>query len=131
MKKQQQNGNRRRVGDQPAILRKMSSVSSLGLSAILLLRVKLGAWLLTGSVALLTCAVDALVDTASSLATYFGVRYFERPPDTDFRFGHTKGEAIAGFTQAASLSGAALVLAFQSGQRVLFPNRCRRSISAC
>jgi cation diffusion facilitator family transporter len=83
--------------------------------------VKLAAWLITGSVALLSSAVDALVDTAASFVTFFGVRYAERPPDREHRFGHGKGEAIAGFTQAAFLAGAALVLAFQSAERRLFP----------
>jgi hypothetical protein len=38
-----------------------------------------------------------LVDTAASVATFFGVRYAERPPDHDHRFGHGKGEAVAAF----------------------------------
>ena len=43
-----------------------------------------------------------------------------RPPDREHRFGHGKGEAIAGFTQAAFLAGAALALAFQSAERLVF-----------
>jgi cation diffusion facilitator family transporter len=80
------------------------------------------AWVLTGSVALLASAVDALVDAGASLVTYFGVRYAEQPPDRDHRFGHGKGEAIAGFTQATFLAGAAMVLAFQSVERLVFPH---------
>jgi len=49
------------------------------------------------------------------------VRYAERPPDREHRFGHGKGEAVAGFTQAAFLAGAALALAFQSAERLVFP----------
>ena len=101
-------------------LRRLASIASLALSAILVV-VKLLAWLATGSVALLTSAVDALVDLASSLVTLFGVRYAERPPDRDHRFGHGKGEAVAAFTQATFLGGAAMVLAFQSAQRLLAP----------
>ena len=44
---------------------------------MVLVFIKLAAWLVTGSVALLTSAVDALVDTASSLVSFFGVRYAE------------------------------------------------------
>jgi cation diffusion facilitator family transporter len=61
------------------------------------------------------------VDTGSSLVTYFGVRYAEQPPDRDHRFGHGKGEAVAAFTQATFLAGAAVVMAFQSVERFLFP----------
>jgi ferrous-iron efflux pump FieF len=102
-------------------LRPLASRTSLGV-AVTLVAVKLAAWVMTGSVALLASAVDALVDTGASLATYFGVRYAERPPDQDHRFGHDKGEAIAGFTQSTFLAGAAVVLAFQSLERIFFPH---------
>jgi ferrous-iron efflux pump FieF len=101
-------------------LRKLASRVSLA-TAVVLVVLKLAAWLATGSVALLTSAVDALVDAASSMVTYFGVRYAERPPDSDHRFGHGKGEAIASFTQATFLAGAALVLTFQSVDRLIYP----------
>jgi cation diffusion facilitator family transporter len=91
--------------------------------AVVLVALKFAAWLATGSIALLSSAIDALVDTASSLVTFAGVRYAERPPDQNHRFGHGKGEAIAGFTQATFLAGAALVLAFQSVERLAFPQK--------
>jgi ferrous-iron efflux pump FieF len=100
--------------------RRLASRISLVVAMILVV-VKLAAWILTGSVALLSSAMDALVDTAASLATFFGVRYAERPPDRDHRFGHGKGEAVAGFTQATLLAGAALALAAQSAERLFFP----------
>ena len=98
--------------DRGSSLRRIASIASLTV-AIILVVVKLVAWILTGSVALLSSAIDALVDTAASLATFFGVRYAEQPPDEEHRFGHVKGEAIAGFTQAAFLAGAALVLTWR------------------
>ena len=101
-------------------LRRIASRVSL-VVAVILVVIKLVAWILTGSVALLSSAIDALVDTAASLATFFGVRYAERPPDHDHRFGHGKGEAVAGFTQATLLAGAAMALAAQSAERLVFP----------
>jgi ferrous-iron efflux pump FieF len=101
-------------------LRQFASRTSLCVAVVLVV-VKLVAWVVTGSVALLGSAIDALVDTGASLATYYGVRYAERPPDEHHRFGHGKGEAIAGFTQATFLAGAAVVLAFQSLERFVFP----------
>jgi ferrous-iron efflux pump FieF len=102
-------------------LRRFASRTSL-VVAVVLVAVKLAAWIVTGSVALLASAVDALVDAGASLVTYFGVRYAEQPPDRDHRFGHGKGEAIAGFTQATFLAGAAVVLAFQSAERLFYPH---------
>jgi cation diffusion facilitator family transporter len=83
--------------------------------------VKLGGWLITGSMALMASAVDSLVDAGASFVTLVGVRYAQRPPDREHRFGHGKGEAVAAFTQATFLAGAAFVLAFQSVQRFVFP----------
>ena len=84
---------------QGTALRAFAARTSL-VVAVVLVFIKLAAWLATGSIALLTSAVDALVETGASLVTYFGVRYAERPPDREHRFGHGKGEAVAAFTQA-------------------------------
>jgi ferrous-iron efflux pump FieF len=101
-------------------LRKLASRITL-VVAIVLIVAKFAAWMGTGSIALLTSAVDAIVDAGASLVTYLGVRYADRPPDLEHRFGHDKGEAVAAFTQATFLAGAASVLVFQSVERLLFP----------
>ncbi len=90
--------------------------------AVLLLAVKMAAWLATGSVALLSSAVDGLVDAVTSFTTFRAVRIAERPPDRRHRFGYGKAEALAGFTQSRFLYGGALVLAFQSIERLAFPD---------
>jgi len=54
-------------------LRQLATWTSLGV-ALVLIAVKLAAWLATGSVALLTSAIDALVDAGASPATFIGVR---------------------------------------------------------
>ncbi len=89
--------------------------------AVVLVVVKLAGWLVTGSMALLASAVDSLVDTGASVVTLWGVRYAQQPPDREHRFGHGKGEAVAAFTQATFLAGAAFVVAFQSAERLVFP----------
>ncbi len=89
--------------------------------AVLLVVVKVAGWLATGSIALLASAIDFLVDTGASIVTLWGVRYAQQPPDREHRFGHGKGEAVAAFTQASFLAGAAFVLAFQSVERLVFP----------
>jgi ferrous-iron efflux pump FieF len=55
------------------------------------------------------------------MATFFGVRFAERPADAGHRFGHGKGEALAAFTQAILLAGTASVLAAQSCWRLIYP----------
>ena len=101
-------------------LKNLSVRVTLAVAALLVVA-KVAGWLLTGSIALLASAIDSLVDTGASVVTLLGVRYAQRPPDRDHRFGHGKGEAVAAFTQASFLAGAAFVLAFQSIERLVFP----------
>jgi cation diffusion facilitator family transporter len=89
--------------------------------AFILIVIKLWAWAATGSVALLTSAIDAAVDAVASLATFVGVRYAEQPADREHRYGHGKGEAVAALLQAVFLAGAGLALGFQSIQRLISP----------
>jgi ferrous-iron efflux pump FieF len=106
--------------DAGASLRRMASWIAL-LAAIVLIVAKLWGWLATDSVALLTSAADAVVDALAALATFFGVRFAQRPADLEHRFGHGKGEALAAFTQAILLGSTAIVLAAQSCWRLIFP----------
>lgn len=101
-------------------LRRMASAVVLGTS-LLLVVAKLWGWSVTGSMALLTSAADAVVDTLAATATFFGVRFAQQPADSEHRFGHGKGEALAAFTQAVLLSATAMVLAAQSIWRLIYP----------
>jgi cation diffusion facilitator family transporter len=101
-------------------LKSLSVRVTLAVATVLTV-IKLSGWLITGSMGLMASAIDSLVDAGAGLVTFMGVRYARRPPDRDHRFGHGKGEAVAAFTQATFLAGAAFVLAFQSIQRLAFP----------
>ena len=101
-------------------LRQMASLASLAV-VLVSIAVKFWAWFATGSVAMLTSALDALVDSASALVTFVGVRFAQQPPDRHYRWGHGKAEAIAALMQGLFLAGAALALVFQSIGRLIRP----------
>lgn len=101
-------------------LRRAASAASLGFAMVLVV-VKILAWLATGSIALLTSAADALVDLVASIVTFVGVRYAERPADRGHRYGHGKAEAVAALVQGLLLAGAAVGLGGESLQRLMFP----------
>ncbi|MGO9934999.1 MAG: cation diffusion facilitator family transporter [Steroidobacteraceae bacterium] len=90
-------------------------------TALVMIVAKLWGWMATGSVALLTSAVDAIVDALAALATFVGVRFAQRPADSSHRYGHGKGEALAAFTQAILLACAAIMLAAESVWRLIHP----------
>jgi cation diffusion facilitator family transporter len=74
--------------------------------ACLVLALKLGAWWLTGSVALLADALESVVNVAAASAALAALHYAARPPDANHPYGHTKAEYFS-----AVLEGALIVIA--------------------
>src|SRR6202162_1144646 len=108
--------------DSDATLRRLASAIVLG-AALVLIAARLGGFMSTASVGLLTSAADAVVDALAATATFFGVRFAQHPADLEHRFGHGKGEALGAFTQAILLASTATVLAAQSFWRLIYPQR--------
>jgi ferrous-iron efflux pump FieF len=90
-------------------------------TAALLITVKLGAWLATGSVALLSTLIDSALDLAASALNLVAVRQALVPADDDHRFGHGKAEALAGLGQAAFVVGSGGFLLAEAGSRMVHP----------
>lgn len=101
-------------------LTRLASLISLSV-ALSLVGVKIWAWLLTGSMSMLTSAADGLVDVMASIVTLIGVYYAQRPADKGHRYGHGKAEAVAAFVQALLLGAAGLVLGIESIERLVHP----------
>ena len=108
--------------DSDVSLRRLASAIALA-AAVVLIVAKFWGWVATDSVALLTSAADAVVDALAATATFFGVRFAQHPADSEHRFGHGKGEALAAFTQAILLASTAAVLAAQSFWRLIYPQQ--------
>jgi ferrous-iron efflux pump FieF len=89
--------------------------------ALLLSVIKFAAYLLTGSVALLSSLIDSLLDLFASSVNWLAVRVALTPPDAEHRFGHGKAEPLAGIAQAAFISGSAIFLLIQVGERLINP----------
>ena len=95
--------------DEAAALTRRITLASTAVAA-LLVAIKTGAWLQSGSVALLASAADSGLDLLASLITFFAVRYAASPPDAEHRFGHGKAEAFASLMQGGLVfASAALV----------------------
>jgi ferrous-iron efflux pump FieF len=101
-------------------LNRRAATFSLAVAATLVLA-KLGAWLITDSIALLTSLVDSGVDLLASLVTLISLRQAALPPDRAHRFGHGKAEPLGAFAQAGFVAGSALILASESVQRLIAP----------
>lgn len=79
------------------------------------------AWLLTGSVSLLSTLIESLMDVFASLVTLFAMRHALQPADRWYRFGYGKAEPLAGLGQAAFVAGSAVFLVFAAIDRLITP----------
>ena len=88
----------------------MDRVTRLALGSVVVglavLTLKLVAWRITGSLALMSDALESLVNVAAALAVVAALRLARRPPDDNHPFGHDKAEFFS-----AVLEGVLIVLA--------------------
>ena len=111
---------RRRDEDHVATLMRRATYASVA-TATLLIVVKTVAWVMTGSVAMLSTLIDSLLDAATSLFNLVAVHHALQPADEEHRFGHGKLEPLSGLVQSAFITGSALLLLFEAGSRLFVP----------
>ncbi len=85
--------------------------------------VKVLAGVLGHSYALVADGMESGLDVASSLVIWGGLKYATKEPDPDHPYGHGKAEPISALIVSATLSGAALLLAWLSIQQIFQPSR--------
>ena len=109
------------ASDAKARLMRQATLFSVAV-AVIMVGLKLAAWILTGSVALLSTLIDSTLDGLSALVNFLAVRHALEPADEDHRFGHAKAEPLAGLAQSAFIGGSALFLIGQAAQRLFEPD---------
>lgn len=90
-------------------------------TASLLVAVKTVAWILTGSVSILSTLIDSVLDVVASVVNLIAVRHALVPADAEHRFGHGKAEPIAGLGQAAFIIVSGGYLLFEAASRLMEP----------
>lgn len=103
-----------------ARLMRLATYAAVGVAGVLILA-KFVAWFMTDSVSLLSTLIDSLLDVLASLVNLVAVRHALEPADREHRFGHGKAESLAGLAQSAFISGSAVFLFIEAGQRFLRP----------
>jgi cation diffusion facilitator family transporter len=90
-----------------------AAVATIGLKTI--------AFRLTGSVGLLSDALESLVNLAAALLTLAMVSLASRPPDDEHAFGYGKAEYFSSGAEGALILGAAGAIAWAAVRRILAP----------
>ena len=88
-------------------------------TAVAVIVMKTLGWWLTGSVGLLSDAMESFVNLASALFALAMVTIAERPADEDHPFGHSKAEYFASGFEGLLIAGAAVVIIWAATLRFM------------
>ncbi|WP_306110901.1 MULTISPECIES: cation diffusion facilitator family transporter [unclassified Roseovarius] len=92
----------------------MSTTLRLAIGSIfvgaLVLAIKTLAWWLTGSIALLSDALESTVNVATAIAALIAIRVAARPADSSHPYGHHKAEFFSAVLEGIMIIIAALVI---------------------
>lgn len=90
-------------------------------AALATIGMKTLAYVLTGSVGLMSDALESLVNLVAALIALYALTVAARPADEDHAYGHTKAEYLASGFEGALILVAAVSIAFASVVRLITP----------
>jgi cation diffusion facilitator family transporter len=90
-------------------------------AAIVTIALKFGAYLLTGSVGLLSDAIESIVNLVAAVVALWALTYAAKPADAEHAFGHSKAEYFSSGAEGALIVVAAISIAFEAWGRLLHP----------
>jgi cation diffusion facilitator family transporter len=85
------------------------AAASIGV-AVLVMAIKYAAWLLTGSVALYSDALESIVNVIAAVIALVAISISARPADQNHPFGHAKAELVSAAIEGALIIVAALLI---------------------
>src|SRR5512134_2063715 len=106
---------------------KVSAYLKLSIAvAVATIALKTGAWWFTGSVGLLSDAMESVVNLAGAMFALAMVTIAARPPDDDHPFGHHKAEYFSGGFEGTLIFAAAVAIIWAAVERLLAPQPLER-----
>ena len=90
-------------------------------AAVLTIGLKVGAYLLTGSVGLFSDAAESLVNLVAAAAALWALSVALRPPDEEHAFGHNKAEYFSSGLESALIITAAVWIGITAWGRLMDP----------
>ena len=89
--------------------------------AVLTIGMKLAAWLLTGSVGLLSDAAESVVNLVAAGVALIVILWSTRPADEDHTYGHEKADYLSAGLEGALILLAAVTIAYAAIERLIHP----------
>ncbi len=91
-------------------------------AAIVTMGLKLGAYLLTGSVSLLSDAAESSVNLIAALVAFAALTVAARPADESYRYGYDKAEYFSSGVEGGLILVAAVTIIYTAAMRFLHPS---------
>ncbi|TDH34409.1 cation transporter [Pseudohoeflea suaedae] len=91
--------------------------------AFIVFGLKLGAWYITGSVALLSDALESIVNVIAALVAFFVIGYAHKPADEGHPYGHSKAEYFSAVIEGVLIALAALMIVNAAWPAIIEPER--------
>ena len=103
----------------------MSKAMKLGMGSIVVglvvLGLKLLAWVMTGSVSLLSDALESTVNVVTAVAALVAIHYAAQPADANHPYGHHKAELFSAILEGVMIILAALLILKQAYEGLMAP----------
>ncbi len=90
-------------------------------AAIITIILKSSAYFLTGSISLMSDAVESLVNLAAAIVAFFVLRIMVKPPDEKHLYGHGKAEYFSSVFEGILIFIAAIAIIYSALNRLLHP----------
>ncbi|HMS75447.1 cation diffusion facilitator family transporter [Gordonia sp. (in: high G+C Gram-positive bacteria)] len=90
-------------------------------AAALTIALKTTAWLVTGSVGLLSDAAESVVNLVAAVVAFVALKVAARPADANHNFGHQKSEYFSAIIEGTCIAIAAVVIIISAVERLLNP----------
>lgn len=90
-------------------------------AAVVTIALKSGAYLLTGSVGLLSDALESVVNLGAAILALIALTVAARPADEKHHFGHGKAEYFSAGAEGIMIIGAAALIVISAVERLLNP----------
>ena len=100
-------------------VKKMRAAKLSIITAVALAALKFTVGLLTGSMAVLSSAIDSMLDILMSGVNFVAIRHAEQPADADHAYGHGKFETMATLSQALVIGGSGVWILIESVRRLV------------
>jgi cation diffusion facilitator family transporter len=88
-------------------------------TAVSLAIMKFTVGVLTGSMAVLSSAIDSMLDILMSGVNFVAIRHAEQPADDDHAYGHGKFETMAALIQSLIIGGSGVWILLESFRRLI------------